>query len=77
ASQPKFYIKASTTADKDFKQKTKVIIKGRMFKQGNEVVISKELAELNRLTIGSRFQLQRKIDGSASEYIVSGIYEDL
>lgn len=77
ASQPKFYIKASTTADKDFKQKTKVIIKGRMFKQGNEVVISKELAELNRLTIGSRFQLQNKIDGSASEYIVSGIYEDL
>lgn len=74
---PKFYLKASSKEDEAFQQKTKVIIQGKQFQQKNEVIISKELAELNQLSVGSVITLQTKNKNEENRFIVTGIYEDL
>lgn len=76
-SMPKFYLKASSKEDEAFQQKTKVIIQGKQFQQENEVIISKELAELNQLSVGSGITLQTKNKNEENRFIVTGIYEDL
>lgn len=76
-SMPKFYLKASSKEDEAFQQKTKVIIQGKQFQQKNEIIISKELAELNQLSVGSVITLQTKNKNEENRFIVTGIYEDL
>lgn len=74
---PKFYLKASSLEDESFKQKIKILIKGKMPSQVDEVIISKELAELNRLYVGSKIALQSSDNKENKTYTIVGIYEDL
>ena len=73
----KFYVVASSHQDisEEFRQKTKVIIKGQKFTKPNEVLISKNVSELNKLDVGTRIVMQVK--GDPIEFTISGIYDDL
>lgn len=72
----KFYLKAFSSEDESFQQKTKVLIKGKMADQEDNVIISKELAELNQLDIDDKITLQAN-NNNNKIYKISGIYEDL
>lgn len=62
----------------EFKKGERKIIEGKMYKEKNEAIISKELAELNNIKIGDEIEIKNIMDreGKNIKLKVSGIYED-
>lgn len=74
---PKFYLKAVSVEEEAFQQNIKILVKGEKPAYGEEVMISKELAELNHLDLGSKLVLNSKTGEVEVTLTVVGIYEDL
>lgn len=76
---PKGYLIASSQKEinDDFRTKTKLIVKGKMYSQPNEIIISQAFAKLNHLDIHDTITLRGKdySKQTASTYVITGIYD--
>jgi putative ABC transport system permease protein len=65
-------------ADKDFKNGTRKIIGGEMYKNLNECIVSKQYADLNNLSVGDTIEVDSyyKNDPMPHSLTVTGIYMD-
>lgn len=63
----------------EFKEEQRKIVEGKMFNDKNEVIISKDLAELNELKVGDTITLSPFSGPNAedAEVVISGIFQDI
>lgn len=77
---PRGYLIASSQKEinNQFKNGIRKVTSGRIFQGGNEVIISKELADLNNLKQGDEITLMSTLESDPMEqsYKITGIYED-
>lgn len=69
----------SVDGNKEFKNGTRKIIKGKMPKENNEAIVSEEFAKLNNLKVGDKMKIQNPQDPEKYESLelsISGIYYD-
>lgn len=65
-------------ADRDFKNGTRSIISGEMYKNLNECIVSQQYAELNNLSVGDTIEVDSyfKNDPMTHSLTITGIYMD-
>lgn len=67
----------NTNISKDFQEGLRKITKGKIYQKKNDVIISEQLAELNKLSVGDKIKIDKSKEKSAPEELtISGIYAD-
>lgn len=77
---PTFRILGNSSTDslKEFKENERKIVEGKIYKNKNECIISKELAKLNNIKVGDEIEFKDSNDyKNKIKLKVTGIYNDL